>query len=119
VIRARRSTWVLALTAAVPMWACAKSSPYRQVWVPSPDLACRHDADCTIRTEEMDCCCSCSPCQSNVAPFALSQRANEVWNQRCSGVECTMDYCDDPQAPRASDFEAVCVNNVCERRAKR
>jgi hypothetical protein len=98
--------------------AACRTSEAKKVWVMPADLACASDDDCTIRKAELDCCCECYACAST-APFAISKRANADWNARCAGAICTMDACEDPVGRRVEDFRAVCVNQSCERRARR
>ena len=106
--------FALALLMVAAVLACAaRAKPL--TWVPPADLACERDGDCVVRDTTPGCCPSCDP---EVEPFAISARATAAWDAQCAGAMCTMEYCHNPNLPPASAFVAVCVNHVCERRAK-
>jgi len=115
-----RGPWLVVFALLAAGTACRSPEPRgKAVLVMPADLACSSDADCTIRDADLGCCCSCSACIGAAEPFAISTRANAVWEKDCAGAVCTMDACENPAGHRVQDFRAVCVNRACERRAKR
>jgi len=99
--------------------AGCRTSEAKTAWVMPADLACVTDDECTIRRTDLDCCCECDACAGSTGPFAISKRANAAWDARCAGAMCTMEACVEPVGRRVEDFRAVCVNQSCERRARR